>query len=92
MISFRSILSLVAVVSVTACAGTNTVATNSVGQEVDKAAPITSDNAALSTSEDAGATRTETSLTPSSMVAQPTPTTTSASEAASIEYLYLIHI
>ena len=89
MISFRSILSLVAVVSVTACAGTNTVATNSVGQEVDKAAPITSDNVALSKSEDAedvGATRTETSVTPSSMVEQPTTTTTSESELASIEY------
>ena len=89
MISFRSILSLVAVVSVTACAGTNTVATNSVGQEVDKAAPITSDNVALSKSEDVGdvgATRTETSVTPSSMVEQPTTTTTSESELASIEY------
>ena len=86
MISSRAFLSLVAVVSVTACAGTNTLTTNSVEQEVDIAAPITSDNAALTTSEDAGATRTETSLTPSSMVAQPTPTTTSASEAASIEY------
>ncbi|GIT68529.1 MAG: hypothetical protein Ct9H300mP26_2160 [Acidimicrobiales bacterium] len=47
MISSRAFLSLVAVVSVTACAGTNTLTTNSVEQEVDIAAPITSDNAAL---------------------------------------------
>ena len=84
MISFRSILCLIAVVSVTACAGTNTVPTNSAGQEVGKVAPTTSDDAALSTSEDEGTKKTGISVTPPSIVERPTPT--SESEPASIEY------
>ncbi|MED5292654.1 MAG: serine hydrolase, partial [Actinomycetota bacterium] len=86
MISFRLLLSLLTALSLAACAGTNTVTTNSAVQEVGTTAPTTSGNAAVSTSEDAEVTKSEISTPPSSTVEQPAPTTTSGNEPASTEY------
>ena len=86
MISFRSLLSLLTALSLAACAGTNTVTTNSAVQEVRNTAPTTSGNAAVPTSEDAEVTKTEISTPPSSTVAQPAPTTTSGNASAPTEY------
>ena len=86
MISFRSLLTLIAVLSLASCAGTNTVTTNSAVPEVENATPTTSENTTPPTTDNEAATRTEISVTASSIVQQPAPTTTSGSKPASTEY------
>ena len=86
MISFRSLLTLIAVLSLASCAGTNTVTTNSAVPEVENATPTTSENTTPPTTDNEAVTRTEISVTASSIVQQPAPTTTSGSKPASTEY------